>query len=122
MISGMSESNVYFFRNKTTKEEKHTMEYYTGLDVSQRQTAICVVDGGGKIVAEGKALTQPASIHGWLVTKNIPLDQIVKVSLEAGAMSNWLHTLVSGLRCRQQFLRGLPDGTLDDYFGGNAAT
>lgn len=73
------------------------MEYYTGLDVSQRQTAICVVDGGGKIVAEGKALTQPRSIHHWLVAKKIPLNLIVKVGLEAGAMSNWLHTELSKL-------------------------
>ena len=58
------------------------MEYYTGLDVSQRQTAICVVDGTGKIAAEGKVLTQPRPIHDWLVAKNIPLDRIVKVGLE----------------------------------------
>ena len=73
------------------------MEYYVGLDVSQRQTAICVVDGVGGITAEGKALTQPGNIHNWLVAKKIPLDQIVKVGLEAGAMSNWLHTELSKL-------------------------
>lgn len=36
------------------------MEYYIGLDVSQRQTAICIVNGQGKKVAEGKAQTLPA--------------------------------------------------------------
>jgi hypothetical protein len=43
------------------------MDYYIGLDVSQRQTAICVVDAKGKIAVEGKALTLPSDIHGWLV-------------------------------------------------------
>jgi len=28
------------------------MEYYIGLDVSQRQTAICIIDGQGKRVVE----------------------------------------------------------------------
>ncbi len=83
--------------SSATKQEKHTMEHYIGLDVSQRQTAICAVDRDGKITAEGKALTQPRSIYDWLLAKKIPLDQIVKVGLEAGAMSNWLHTELSKL-------------------------
>jgi len=66
------------------------MGYYIGLDVSQRQTAICVLDDRGHVVAEGKAATQPCAIHGWLVVKNISLVSVVKVGLEAGAMSFWL--------------------------------
>ena len=30
------------------------MEQYVGLDVSQEQTSVCVVDGGGKVIWEGK--------------------------------------------------------------------
>lgn len=67
------------------------MEYYIGLDVSQRRTAICVVDGKGKITAEGKALTLPSDIHSWLVAKDIPISSVVKIGIEAGAMSAWLH-------------------------------
>jgi len=44
------------------------MEYYIGLDVSQRQTAICIVDGKGERVREGKALTLPTDIHAWITT------------------------------------------------------
>jgi len=47
------------------------MNYYIGLDVSQRQTAICVVDEKGKIVGEGKALTLPSDIRGWLIAPDI---------------------------------------------------
>jgi transposase len=67
------------------------MDYYIGLDVSQRQTAICVVDAKGKIAVEGKALTLPSDIHGWLVAKDVQISSIVKIGIEAGAMSAWLH-------------------------------
>lgn len=72
------------------------MEYYIGLDVSQRQTAICIVNGDGARVVEGKAFTDPAAIHAW-VTKRVDLALIRKVGLEAGAMSAWLYTELSNL-------------------------
>ena len=67
------------------------MEYYIGLDISQRQTAICVVDAKGRIVSEGKALTHASDIHSWLLAKTIDLNSIISIGLEAGAMSGWLH-------------------------------
>jgi len=30
------------------------MDYYAGIDVSLEWSSVCVVDGGGKIVREGK--------------------------------------------------------------------
>jgi len=83
------------------------MEYYVGLDVSQRQTAVCVVDGQGKKIAEGKVLTLPGDIYGWLATKVLDLAAIVRVGLEAGAMSNWLYTELGKL--------GLPMICLEAY-------
>jgi transposase len=68
------------------------MQYYIGLDVSQRQTAICVVDGEGKIVVEGKCLTRPEDIHSWLLAQQIDVSSIVRIGLEAGAMSSWLYS------------------------------
>jgi transposase len=76
------------------------MAYYIGLDVSQKQTSLCVVDAKGLIVAEGKALTEPEALAGWLLAKKIDFSRIVKVGLEAGAMSNWL--------CTELAKRGLP--------------
>ena len=35
------------------------MEQYVGLDVSQEQTSVCVVDGGGKVIWEGKCASTP---------------------------------------------------------------
>ena len=72
------------------------MQYYIGLDVSQRQTAICIVDGTGARVKEGKALTQPFDIYAW-ITKHVDPKLVVKVGLEAGAMSAWLCTELSKL-------------------------
>ena len=65
------------------------MEYYIGLDLSQRQTSICIVDEKGKLVAQGKSLTQPADVRGWLEARQIDFSSIVRVGLEAGAMSGW---------------------------------
>ncbi len=73
------------------------MEYYIGLDVSQKETSICVVDDGGRIAAEGKALSRPWDIHEWLVANDVSVACVAKVGLEAGAMSNWLCTELSEL-------------------------
>lgn len=67
------------------------VDYYVGLDISQKQTSICVIDGQGKIIAEGKSLTRPMDIFGWLKNR-IELDSSLKVGLEAGNMSSWLHS------------------------------
>ena len=82
------------------------MEYYIGLDVSQRQTAICIVDDKGERVKEGKALTLPCDIHTWIAT-HVDAVAIIKVGLEAGAMSAWLYTELTKL--------GLPMICLEAY-------
>lgn len=68
------------------------MDCYVGLDVSQRQTAICIIDDHGKIIAEGKALTVPGDIFAWIAAKVAELTTVKRVGLEAGAMSSWLFT------------------------------
>lgn len=45
------------------------MKYYAGLDVSMKETFICIVDGEGKRVYESQAYTAPKPIHDEL-TKN----------------------------------------------------
>jgi transposase len=82
------------------------MEYYIGLDVSQRQTAICIIDSKGERVKEGKALTLPSDIHQW-IAKHVDTHSVIKVGLEAGAMSSWLYTELAKL--------GLPMICLEAY-------
>ena len=64
------------------------MEYYAGLDVSLELTAVCVVDGSGKVLAESKVPSDPASLTAHLHGLGV---KIVRVGLEAGPLSQWLH-------------------------------
>jgi transposase len=63
------------------------MPYFVGLDVSLKQTAICVVDQDGATVREGSAPTEPAKLATWLRESGLAFE---RVGLEAGPCSSWL--------------------------------
>lgn len=69
---------------------KDGIDYYVGLDVSQKQTSVCVIDSDGKPVCEGKCLSRPQDIHGW-VMRRVEVGKRLQIGLEAGTMSSWLH-------------------------------
>ncbi len=62
---------------------------YVGLDVSLRQTAVCVVDQTGKVKREGMVASDPDAIADFIV-KHAP--HVARIGLETGATSNWLWT------------------------------
>lgn len=64
------------------------MEYFTGLDVSIDETAICVVDGKGNVLLEQSVITDPETIAGVLTPY---AGRMRRVGHEAGALSPWLH-------------------------------
>ena len=68
------------------------MDYYAGLDVSLEETAICVVDGMGRIVKEARAASEPAALIVALNELDLPL---ARIGLEACSLTAWLH---DGLR------------------------
>ncbi len=68
------------------------MPHYVGLDVSQKTTAICVVDEQGRRLWRGVCATDPGPISA-RVSRYAGVD--AKVGLETGAMTPWL---VHGLR------------------------
>src|SRR6266571_2736284 len=40
------------------------MQHYIGLDVSVKETSVCIVDKAGKVIREVKVATKPAAIKG----------------------------------------------------------
>ena len=69
------------------------MPHYVGLDVSQKTTAICVVDEQGRRLWRGACVTDPGAISARVLRHAGVVD--VKVGIETGSMTPWL---VHGLR------------------------
>ena len=64
------------------------MTHYAGLDVSLEETAICVVDGSGRIVRETRAASEPEALIAALRRIDLPL---ARIGLEACSLTAWLH-------------------------------
>jgi transposase len=65
------------------------MEHYAGLDVSVKETSVCVIDGAGKVIHEVKVVTEPEAIRAVLVDGTFT---IARIGLEAGPLSQWLYS------------------------------
>ena len=63
------------------------MAYYVGLDVSLKQTSICVVSDTGSIVREGVVGSDPEVIAAFVRSK---APDAVRVGLESGPTATWL--------------------------------
>jgi len=64
------------------------VEHYAGLDVSLELTSVCIVDAQGGIVCETKVASEPETLIRLLSDQEL---EIVRVGLEAGPLSQWLH-------------------------------
>src|SRR3712207_3866986 len=62
------------------------MEQYVGLDVSLEQTSVCVVDGDGKTLWQGKCASTPEAIAATIRAK---APAVVRIGLESGPLSSW---------------------------------
>lgn len=78
------------------------MGVFAALDVSQEQTAVCVVDASGSIVAESKVGTCPDAIGSWLERW---AESLEKVGMETGPLAVWLWNALAA--------KGLPIICLD---------
>ena len=63
------------------------MRLYAALDVSLQKTAVCVMDHDGHLVREVEVATCPDALAKLLQAYH---DQLERVGLEAGPMSEWL--------------------------------
>ena len=62
---------------------ENTMGVFAALDVSQKETAVCLVDQEGTILAEAKVPTCPDAIADWLAERNSCLE---RVGMETGPL------------------------------------
>ncbi len=63
------------------------MELYVGMDVSLKETSICVVDDEGEIVSEGTVISEPEAIVRYIKAKAASAKRI---GLETGPTTTWL--------------------------------
>jgi transposase len=64
------------------------MEYYAGIDVSLKESSVCVVDSAGKVVREVKVASEPEALVRYFDELGLSVGLI---GLEAGPLSQWLH-------------------------------
>jgi transposase len=63
------------------------MEHFAGLDVSVKETSVCIVDETGRIVREAKVASEPDALLAVLAN---PAYRFKRIGLEAGPLSQWL--------------------------------
>ena len=63
------------------------MKYFAGLDVSMKETSVCVVDETGKVCREVKVPTHAKDL---ITALSDPEWRLERVGLEAGPLSQWL--------------------------------
>jgi transposase len=74
------------------QKEKRSMDYFAGLDVSVKETSVCIVDDAGRIVREAKVLSEPEALLEVLKT---PGQSFKRIGLEAGPLSQWLFSALA---------------------------
>ena len=68
------------------------MDNFAGLDVSVKETSVCIVDDAGRIVREVKVASEPEALLA--VLKN-PAYHFKRIGLEAGPLSQWLFSALA---------------------------
>jgi transposase len=68
------------------------MHYFAGLDVSVKETSVCIVDDAGKIVREARVASEPEALLQVLTNA---IYRFKRVGLEAGPLSQWLYSVLA---------------------------
>jgi len=68
------------------------MDYFAGLDVSVKETSVCIVDDAGKIVREARVASEPEALLQVLTNS---IYRFKRVGLEAGPLSQWLYSILA---------------------------
>ena len=68
------------------------MDYFAGLDVSVKDTSVCIVDDTGRIRREVKVASEPDAL---LPVLRNPAYRFKRIGLEAGPLSQWLFSALA---------------------------
>ena len=68
------------------------MDHFAGLDVSVKDTSVCIVDDTGKIVREVKMASEPEAL---LAALSNPAYHLKRIGLEAGPLAQWLFSALA---------------------------
>jgi transposase len=68
------------------------MDHFAGLDVSVKETSVCIVDDTGRIVREVKVPSEPKALLKVLTN---PAYRFKRIGLEAGPLSQWLYSALA---------------------------
>jgi transposase len=68
------------------------MDHFAGLDVSVKETSVCIVDDTGRIVREVKVVSEPEAL---LQVLENPIYRFKRIGLEAGPLSQWLFSALA---------------------------
>src|SRR5690349_5382594 len=85
----MKRVRVYGLKHQ---KEKRSMDYFAGLDVSVKETSICIVDDAGKIVREVRVASEPEALLQVLTNNSY---RFKRIGLEAGPLSQWLFSALA---------------------------
>ena len=69
------------------------MEHFAEIDVSLKDSSVCVVDAAGRIVREAKVASEPEALIAWFGGLRVA---VTRIGLEAGPLSQWLHAGLAG--------------------------
>src|SRR5437867_7147299 len=68
------------------------MDHFAGLDVSVKETSVCIVDDTGRIVREVKVASEPEAL---LQVLKGSIYHFKRIGLEAGPLSQWLYSALA---------------------------
>jgi transposase len=68
------------------------VDYFPGLDVSVKETSVCIVDGAGRFVREVKVANELEALLQVLKTSG---QSFKRIGLEAGPLSQWLFSALA---------------------------
>ena len=69
------------------QKEKRSMDHFAGLDVSVKDTSVCIVDDTGRVVREVKVASEPEALLAVLTNPHLPLQADRTGSRTAVAMA-----------------------------------